>query len=36
MSRILQLVYYDCFKDRLAHITFAKNFGFIAGVVSEI
>ena len=27
---------YDCFEDLLAPITFAKNFCFLAGVVSQI
>ena len=35
-SRILQLFCYDYFEDRLAPITFAKNFGFLASVVSKI
>ena len=35
-SRILQFFCYDYFEDRLGPITFAKNFGFLAGVVSKI
>ena len=35
-SRILQFFCYDYFEDLLASITFAKNFGFLAGVVSKI
>ena len=34
-SRILQLFCYDYFEDLLARITFAKNFGFLAGLVSK-
>ena len=35
-SRILQFFYYDYFEDLSAPTTFAKNFGFLAGVVSKI
>ena len=35
-SRILQFICYDYFEDLLASITFAKNFGFLAGVASKI
>ena len=35
-SRILQSFCYDYFEDLLASITFAKNFGFLAGVASKI
>ena len=35
-SRILQFFCYDYFEDVLAPITFAQNFGFLAGVVSKI
>ena len=35
-SRILQLFCYEYFEDLLASITFAKNFGFLAGVVFKI
>ena len=35
-SRNLQFFCYDYFEDLLASITFAKNFGFLAGVVSKI
>ena len=34
-SRILQFFCYDYFKDPLLLITFEKNFGFLAGVVSK-
>ena len=35
-SKNLQFFCYDYFEDLLASITFAKNFGFLAGVVSKI
>ena len=35
-SKTLDFFCYDCFEDLLAPITFAKNFGFLAGVVSRI
>ena len=35
-SRILQLFCYEYFEDLLASITLAKNFGFLAAVVSKI
>ena len=35
-SRILQFFGHDYFEDLLASITFAKNFGFLAGVFSKI
>ena len=35
-SRILQFFCYDYFEDVLAPITFAQNFGFLAGVFSKI
>ena len=35
-SRILQFFCYDYFEDLLALFTFAKNFGFLAGVASKI
>ena len=34
--RIFQVVCYDYFEDLLAPLTFAKKFGFLAGVVSKI
>ena len=34
-SKILQFFCYDYFEDLLAPITFAKNFSFLAGVVSK-
>ena len=34
--RILQSFCFDYFEDILASITFSKNFGFLAGVVSKI
>ena len=34
--RILQFFCYDYFEGLLASIIFAKNFGFLAGVVSKI
>ena len=33
--RILQFACYDYFEDLLAPITFAKKFGFLAGVAFE-
>ena len=35
-SRILQLFGYNYLKDIFAPITFAKNFGFLASVLSKI
>ena len=35
-SRIFQFFSYDYFKDLSAPLTFAKNLGFLAGVVSKI
>ena len=35
-SKILQIFSYDCFEDGLARITFAKNFGFLAGLVFKM
>ena len=35
-STILQFFCYDYFEDLFARITFGKNFGFLAGVVSKI
>ena len=35
-SRISQFFCYDYFEDLFSPITFAKNFGFLAGVVSKI
>ena len=35
-SRILHFFCYDYFEDVLAPITLAKNFGFLANVVSKI
>ena len=35
-TRILQFFCYDYFENLLAPITFAKSFGFLAGVVSKI
>ena len=35
-SKILQVFCYDYFEDLLAPVTFAKNFDFLAGVVSKI
>ena len=34
-SRILQFFGYDSFENLLAPVTFAKNFGFLAGLVSK-
>ena len=34
-SKILQFFCYDYFEDLLASITSAKNFGFVAAVVSK-
>ena len=36
LSKILQLFCCDYFEDLLASITFAKNLGFLAGIVSKI
>ena len=36
MSRNLQFFCYDYFEDLVALITFATNFGFLAGVISKI
>ena len=35
-SRILQFFCYDYLEDLFASITFAKNFDFLAGIVSKI